>query len=503
MNRENAINAFASGERWDVLVIGGGATGLGAAVDAASRGYRTLLVEQHDFANATSSRSTKLVHGGVRYLKQGNISLVRESLHERALLLRNAPHLARVQSFIVPAYSMLDAPCYGIGLKMYDALAGKFSLGPSKIISRDETIRELPTVRADKLRGGVRYFDGQFDDAGLAVCLAQTLFDLGGFAANYMRVESFLKEGDKVVGAIAVDAESGREFQIRARAVINATGVFTDNLRQCDDAKCEPMLTVSQGAHIVLDRSFLPGESALMIPKTADGRVLFAIPWQGHVLVGTTDTPVNGAVLEPRPLAQEIEFLLEHANIYLNRAPSESDVLSAFAGLRPLVKSGAARNTSKLSRDHTMIVSSSGLITITGGKWTTYRRMGEDVVNKAAEQAGLAASVSRTTELLLHSGNDADVKQLARANSDWNTPLHPRFPYRAADVVHACRQTMARNVEDVLSRRTRMLILDARAAIETAPIVAKLMAVELNRDAAWASDQVKSFQAVASSYLLC
>jgi glycerol-3-phosphate dehydrogenase len=502
VNRDQAINALSSGERWDVLVIGGGATGLGAAVDSASRGYRTVLVEQHDFAKATSSRSTKLVHGGVRYLKQGNISLVRESLHERALLLRNAPHLARTQAFIVPAYSWMDLPFYGIGLKTYDALAGKFSLGPSSVISREKTIRELPTVRADKLRGGIRYFDGQFDDAGLAVCLAQKLFGLGGFAVNYVRVDHLLKEAGKITGAVAVDVESGREFEIRARVVINATGVFTDNLRRQDDPQITPMLSVSQGAHIVLDRSFFPGESALMIPKTADGRVLFAIPWQGKVLLGTTDTAVNDAVLEPRPLAQEIEFLLDHARKYLTRAPNESDVLSTFAGLRPLVKSGATRSTSALSRDHTIVISPSGLVTITGGKWTTYRRMGEDVVNQAAEVGDLAKAVSRTRDLPLNSTCAENIDQLAREDATLMAPLHPRFPYRKADVIHACRHAMARSVEDVLSRRTRMLLLDARAAIKSAPAVAKLIAIELKRDEAWQRDQVSSFETLARLYLL-
>ncbi len=493
MNRDEAIRAIDQRhETWDVLVIGGGASGLGSAVDAASRGHRTLLLEQHDFAKGTSSRSTKLVHGGVRYLRQGNISLVRESLRERALLLRNAPHLARVQPFIVPAYSRMDAAFYGVGLKLYDALAGRFSLGPSRLLSLDRTLAEVPTVQAHGLRGGIQYFDGQFDDARLAVALSQTVFDLGGVAANYVRVARFIKEQEKLRGVVAVDAETGREFEIRARAIINATGVFSDSVRHLDDETCAPLVTMSQGAHIVVDRRFLPGPSALMIPKTSDGRVLFAIPWHERVLIGTTDTPVNEAGLEPRPLAEEIEFLLEHAARHLTRIPTVSDILSAFAGLRPLVKAPGARRTANLSRDHVIVVSPSGLVTITGGKWTTYRQMGEDAVNRAAEIAALPAHPTRTRELRLHQ---------APPTSATSPLLHPRLPYRENDVAQAARFEMARSVEDVLARRTRALILNARAAIEAAPSVAHLMASELGHDAGWEDSQIEAFNAVAKSYL--
>jgi glycerol-3-phosphate dehydrogenase len=492
MNRARAIDALASGEVFDVLVIGGGATGLGAALDATTRGYRTALVEQHDFAKATSSRSTKLIHGGVRYLRQGNISLVRESLRERALLLRNAPDLSRVQSFVVPAYSQFDRAFYGIGLKAYDALAGKAGPGASTILSRDEAIRELPTVRAEKLVGGVRYFDGQFDDAALAIRIAAACAERGGFLANYVRVEQLVKEQGKVAGAIARDVESGRELRIRARVVINATGVFTDSVRKLDDVAASPMLTMSQGAHIVLDRSFLPGDSALMIPKTADGRVLFAIPWQDRVLVGTTDVPVKETALEPKPFASEIEFLVEHTGRYLTRAPTDSEILSTFAGLRPLVKSGPPRSTSTLSRDHTIVISTSGLVTITGGKWTTYRRMAEEVVTRAAEFAGLKPARSQTETLSLASSRKA---------ADVTETIHPLLAHSAADVVYAVRNEMARTVEDFLSRRTRALLRDARAATEAAPAVAQIMAKELNRDAAWIQQQVSEFQQLAANYL--
>jgi glycerol-3-phosphate dehydrogenase len=483
MNRQLSLQALEDhGTCWDVLIIGGGATGLGAAVDAAARGYRTLLVEQHDFGKATSSRSTKLVHGGVRYLKQGNISLVRESLHERSRLLHNAPQLTRRQSFIVPAYGAFDRPFYGIGLKMYDALSGKFSLGPSQLISRDEVLREMPFVQSARLRGGVRYFDGQFDDARLVIALANTLHDLGGFAVNYVRVTRLLKEGTRISGVITQNQESGCEFEIKARVVINATGVFTDAVRQLDDFASHAMVSASQGAHVVVDRRFLPGENALMVPKTKDGRVLFAIPWHGRIVLGTTDTPVHETPLEPRPMAKEIEFLLEHARLYLAKAPGERDILSTFAGLRPLVKAGAGEATKKLSRDHTIVVSNSGLVTITGGKWTTYRKMGEDVVNTAAQVGGLVARASRTHDLPLR-GESAPENI-------------------SADIVRRfAREEMARTVEDVLSRRTRTLLLDARGAMELAPTVAAALAMELQRDEAWQRDQIDSFCTLAQQYL--
>jgi glycerol-3-phosphate dehydrogenase len=488
MNRDDSLRAIEDrATKWDVVVIGGGASGLGAAVDAASRGYRTLLIEQHDFAKGTSSRSTKLVHGGVRYLRQGNISLVRESLHERALLLRNAPHLTRKQSFIVPAYGRWDRAFYGIGLKLYDALAGRFSLGPSKLISRAEALIEIPTIESIGLRGGVQYFDGQFDDARLAICLAQTLHRLGGTPANYMRAMRFVKQNGRIAAVIAQDAESGHELEIAARVIINATGVFTDDVRRLDDVSSSRLVTASQGAHIVVERSFLPGESALMVPKTEDGRVLFAIPWHGRAVIGTTDTPVTETPLEPRPFAQEIEFLLKHAARYLAKAPTSADILSTFAGLRPLVKAGAGRNTARLSRDHTIVISDSGLVTITGGKWTTYRKMGEDVVNAAVSVGGMELRPSRTREL-----------QLDGAESEAGAGK----PGLADEmVVAAVRQEMARNVEDVLARRTRTLFHDARGAIAMAPRVAALMARELQRDAAWQAAQVESFTLLAQGYV--
>jgi glycerol-3-phosphate dehydrogenase len=482
MNRHASLAALRSGERWDVLVIGGGASGLGAAVDAASRGYRTALIEQHDFAKGTSSRSTKLVHGGVRYLRQGNIGLVRESLRERGLLLRNAPGLARRQSFIIPAHSQWDRAFYGLGLKAYDALAGQHSLGPSRLLSRAEVLRALPGLAADTVRGGVEYFDGQFDDAGLALALVRALHQLGGFGVNYVRAVRLLKEQGKTAGVLAHDLEGNDEFTLRAKVVINATGVFTDAVRQLDDASATPLVAPSQGAHIVVGRAFLPANSALMVPKTSDGRVLFAIPWMGRLVIGTTDTPVAEPSLEPRSLGHEIAFILEHAALYLARAPRESDILSTFAGLRPLVKAAAGTNTAALARDHVVSVSSSGLVTVTGGKWTTYRKMAEDIVAHAIAVGQLPRRPSQTTGLSLE-GATLDESDLARLASD------------------AARDSMACHVEDVLARRSRLLFLDARAAVAAAPAVAAVLARELNHDDAWAEQEIASFRQLAERYL--
>lgn len=515
-DRDRFLQRLADRTPWDIIVIGGGATGLGAAVDAAGRGYRTLLLEQHDFAKGTSSRSTKLIHGGVRYLQQGNVSLVLEALRERGLLIRNAPHLVHNLSFVVPLYDWWEGPFYGIGLKLYDMLAGKLGLGPSQLLSREETLARIPTVEPAGLKGGVVYHDGQFDDARLAVALARTLDDLGGTPLNYVRVTGLVKEHGLVTGITALNEESGEEFELPARVVVNATGVFTDDMRRLDEPDCDPLIVPSQGVHLVLDRSFLPGDSAIMVPHTDDGRVLFAVPWHNRVIVGTTDTPVGSTPLEPRPLPEEIEFLLAHAARYLTRDPAPDDVLSVFAGLRPLVQSGKGGTTASLSRDHTLLISNSGLVTITGGKWTTYRHMGEETVTAAAAVAGLAERPPVTQELRVHGwsedrkkgmaggeyGSDAvEVERLVAENPAWGTRLHPRLPYRGVDVIWGVRREYARTVEDVLARRTRALFLDARASMEMAPAVAQLMAAELGRDSVWEKAQVDTYRLLAAGYL--
>ncbi len=515
MTRSELLQRLDGERNWDLLVIGGGATGLGVAVDAASRGYRTLLLERDDFGSGTSGRSTKLIHGGVRYLQQGNISLVLEALHERGVLIRNAPHLVHNLSFVVPLYDWWEGPFYGVGLKLYDMLAGKLGLGPSQLLSREETLRHIPTVEPAGLRGGVIYHDGQFDDARLAVALARTCADLGGVPLNHVEVSGLLKSGGLVRGVAARDRESGREYEIEARVVVNATGPFCDAVRLLDEPGAQPLIAPSQGVHLVLPREFLPGDSAIMVPHTDDGRVLFAVPWHDRVIVGTTDTPMDRVPAEPRPLAMEIEFLLEHAARYLARDPGMSDILSVFAGIRPLVRGGDVAHTATLSRDHTLLVSAAGLVTITGGKWTTYRRMAEDTVTCAARLAGLIERASCTGELpirgwvaespmngewQLYGADAAALDELCARQPDLRQLLHPRLPYRRAEVVWGVRHEWARSVEDVLSRRTRALSLDARAAMEAAPAVASLMAAELGRDAAWQAAEVTAFCALAKGY---
>jgi glycerol-3-phosphate dehydrogenase len=518
MNRSSLLTRLAT-ERdpWDVLVVGGGATGLGVAVDAAARGYRTALLEQSDFAKGTSSRSTKLIHGGVRYLRQGNVTLVLEALRERGILRRNAPHLVHDVPFVVPSYDWWESPFYGIGLRLYDLLAGKEGFGPSRLLSRAETLERLPTIETEGLRGGVLYYDGQFDDARLAMSLARTAADHGAVLINYLAVTGLVKDGGIVRGVAARDVETGDEHVVRARVVVNATGAWTDTLRRVDDPASEPLIRPSQGVHIVLDRRFHPGDAAIMVPHTDDGRVLFAIPWHDRVVVGTTDTPVAAAPLEPRPLPEEIEFLLVHAARYLTEDPRPEDVLSTFAGIRPLVGSAAELRSAAISRDHTLLVSESCLVTITGGKWTTYRKMAQDTVDHAAVLAGLPERACPTETLRLHGydpgtersgslalyGADAaSIEALVRETPALGGLLHPRLPYVAAEVVWAAREEMARTVEDVLARRTRALLLDARASIEAAEAVAGLLATELGRDARWRDEQVRIYRELAQGYLI-
>jgi glycerol-3-phosphate dehydrogenase len=517
MDRRHSIQTIEDMTgRWDVIVIGGGATGLGAAVEAASRGYKTVLLEQHDFAKGASSRSTKLVHGGVRYLQQGNVSLVLEALRERGLLIQNAPHLVHNQSFIVPTYAWWGGPFYGVGMKVYDLLAGKLGLGPSKLLSRKETLRRIPTLEPKGLRGGVIYHDGQFDDSRLAINLAQTIVDLGGTPVNYLKVTGLLKSKDIVQGVRVLDIDSGREHELKGRVVVNATGVFTDCILQMDQPRASRLVALSQGVHLVFDREFLPGDSAIMVPHTDDGRVLFAVPWHGKVVVGTTDTPVPEASLEPRALDQEIEFILKHAARYLTRDPKREDARSVFAGLRPLVKPSDSRKTAAISRDHFLVVSASGLVTITGGKWTTYRKMGEDTINQAALVAGLDECESRTRNLRVHGwlqnadrkdplhvyGSDAAaIRAMVREQPALGEKLHGRLPYLKAEALWAARHEMARTVEDVLARRTRALLLDARASIEAAPAVADIMAAEFRRDASWKQKQIADYTQLARGYV--
>lgn len=492
MKREAMLaRAAESGRQWDMLVIGGGATGLGIAVDAAARGHSVLLTERDDFAKGTSSRSTKLIHGGVRYLQQGKVGLVVEALEERARLRRNAPHLVHELAFIVPSYAWWESPFYGIGLTLYDLLAGRHGFGACRHLDRKGVIAALPGIATTGLHGGTRYVDGQFDDARLAVALAQTAAEQGAALVNYCPVVALRKEAGRVRGATLRDDETGSEFDVSARVVINATGPFCDEVRRLDDPQARPLIAPSQGTHLVLPRRFLPGDSALLVPRTADGRVIFIIPWQGRVLVGTTDTPVPQATPEPRPQAAEIDFLLATANRYLASPAARGDILSVFAGIRPLV-AGEGAGTAELSREHTLRVEpQSGLLSVAGGKWTTYRRMAEEAVDLAQRLGSLPIRACPTADLPIVAGGPAES----------SPPLHPALPLTGGEVRRACREEMARRVEDVLARRSACLLLDAAAAVAIAPAVAGLMAEELGHDAAWVGGEVATFTALAAGYL--
>lgn len=516
MNRDDMLGLVENRqEPWDILIIGGGATGVGAALDAASRGHSVLLLEGCDFGKGTSSRSTKLVHGGVRYLQQGDIPLVMGALKERGIMRQNAPHLVADLAFVVPNYTWWEAPFYGVGMKVYDALAGKYGFGRSKLLSSEETIERIPTIATEGLRGGVVYYDGQFDDARMLVNMAQTASEQGAVMLNYVRVEALLRSSENFVdGVVAHDLESDRRHEWRAKVVLNCTGPFADTVRRFDDPEVKPMISPSTGVHIVLPKEFLPRGTAIMVPHTTDGRVLFAIPWHQCVVVGTTDNPVDEILLEPRPTREEVDFILENARRYLEKPPELTDVLSVFSGIRPLVKAGGGENTAALSRDHTISVSKTGLVTMAGGKWTTYRHMAEDLVNTAETLAGLDGRRCITKHLnihgyhqhadqfgeLAHYGSDAvELRRLQQKEGN-DAKIHPRLALTRGMVRWAARFEMARTVDDVLSRRSRSLLFDAKAASESAQAVAEILAEETGKDAAWVTNQVETFQAMARHY---
>jgi glycerol-3-phosphate dehydrogenase len=505
-------------EPWDIIVVGGGATGVYVAVDASTRGYSTLLLEQHDFGKGTSSRATKLAHGGVRYLEQGNVSLVMEALRERGLLRQNAPHIVSELAHIVPSYSWWEGPFYGIGLKLYQMLSGKYGFGPSQLLSKEETLKRLPSVNPDGLNGGVVYYDGQFDDTRLLINLVATAAEQGATLLNYAKVTGLNKGSDGLITGLSwQDMETGDKFEARARVVINATGAFTDSVRRLDDPNATKMIAPSQGAHIILDRSFLPGADAILVPHTKDGRVMFALPWHGHTLVGTTDTPIPEAKLEPVAFDQEVEFMLETAGLYLAKKPTRADILSVWAGVRPLVKIGDGKNTAALSRDHTVHIDQSGLVSVAGGKWTTSRNMAQDTVNQASTLADLPERDCVTKTLNIHGftpnaaafgalsfyGTDAtEIGGLIAKDPSLGEKLDAELPYVAAEVVWAVREEMARSLEDVLARRTRALFLNSKAAVRMAPRVVGIVAKELGKDKAWETDQLAQFNQVAAGFMV-
>jgi len=496
LDRERSLQEMQNVPEWDILIAGGGATGLGIALDAAARGYKVLLTEQHDFAKGTSSRSTKLVHGGVRYLAQGNFGLVREALHERGLLLNNAPGLVEKQAFIIPCYSWREVLKYLAGLTLYDWMSGSYSFGRSGFLSRNRVLEELPGIRGKGLKGGVRYYDGKFDDARLALAIARTASTRGATLINYMKLTAFCKDLGKINGASLRDMETGLSYEVKAKVVINATGVYVDQVLHLDEAVAVPLVKPSQGVHIVLKSFFMKGGNALLIPDTVDGRVLFIVPWHGHLLAGTTDTPMDHMELEPVALDREIDFILEAAGQYLECIPRRKDILSVFAGLRPLaVVQGREGATREMSRSHKLMISSSGLVTITGGKWTTYRKMAADAVDMASSVAGLLSVPCQTEHIVLeHVDTESKGGFLHAIERICKRELETA-------VSRAVHEEMARTVEDVLARRLRILFLDAEKAIGLAADVAALMARELNYDKQWERAQVKSFSELATGYL--
>ena len=492
MDRESNLKRVVEREDpWDLVVIGGGATGAYCALDAASRGFSVLLLEQHDFGKGTSSRSTKLIHGGVRYLRQGNISLVRESLRERGLLLKNAPHVVQKLDFVIPCYSLREKYFYGLGMKIYDLLAGKYSIGRSQILDRSEVIERLPNVEQKGLKGGVLYYDGQFDDTRLLIDILRTADSHGAAVLNYARASRLKKTENAIVAGVEFeDVETGSKYIVGAKSVINAAGAFCSSVQEMSGENAPAAIAFSQGVHLVFDRKFLPHETAMLIPRTNDGRVLFCIPWKGHLLIGTTDTPVEKPELEPRALAGEVAFILETASKYLTMKPAMGDIRSVFAGIRPLIKRGSTAKTSSLSRSHELFVNSSGLVTITGGKWTTARKMAEDAVNKALEIAKLEMRESITADLQIEPPEHVTE----------NVRLHELLPITRGEILRAIRNEMARTVEDVLARRTGVLFLDAMASIELAPLVAEMLADKLGRNEIWLDKSVNEFRSLAAAY---
>jgi len=519
MQREKMLQKLENhpGE-WDLVIIGGGATGIGAAIEAETRGLKTLLLEQFDFAKGTSSRSTKLVHGGVRYLAQGNVSLVMEALRERGRMKKNAPHLVKDQPFLIPNYAWWGVPFYTIGLILYDMLAGRLSLGKSRPVSKAKTLKKIPTLIPKKLYGGVIYHDGQFDDSRMAVNMVQTFAEKGGVAINYMKVSNLLKNDGKICGVNAVDQETGKTYNIKSKAVLNATGVFVDDILKMDDPATRELVRVSQGVHLVLDREFVPGKYAIMIPKTSDGRVLFAVPWHNKVVVGTTDIQKKSAEIEPVALDQEIDFILETAGRFLVKPPTRADVKSVYAGLRPLAApKGEGKSTKEISRGHIIEVSDSGLVTITGGKWTTYRQMAQDVIDVLKNKFNMKIEESHTSNFRIHGykenvnlddpfyfyGSDEEkMLALVKQNKELGEKISDSLNIIKAQVVWSVREEMARTIEDFLARRTRSLFLDSKESVRISPVVAEIMAGELKKDSAWINSQLEDYRKVAQNYIL-
>ncbi len=513
--RSKVLERLADTNAVDVIIIGGGATGLGIALDASLRGLSVALFESADFAGATSSRATKLAHGGVRYLAQGNISLVKEALHERNTMLRIAPHLVSPLPFVMPSYACWETPLYGVGLKAYDLLAGKYGLGPTRFLSASQVRYLMPGINSSGLKGGVMYWDAQFDDARMALAIARTAEQAGALLVNYCSVTNLVYENGKVTGVTCDDKQFGNTYTVRGRAVINATGVWVDALRKQDSAitgkSYQPLVSPSQGVHLVVDQSFMPGGHALLVPETTDGRVLFAVPWLGKLILGTTDTPRTDTPLEPTATDKEVEFIISEASRYLHKKPDKKSVKSIWAGLRPLVSMKTDNSsTSSISRNHFIEVSKSGLLTVTGGKWTTYRSTANDVLQYCARYGLLPMlprcktstyllvgahnnkrKVSATPDYQVYGSEAGVVQKIAGGNNEIASGL------TEAMVRFAVRHEYALTVSDVLARRSRLLFLDAHMALQAAEQVANIMSDEGIND-----PQLSEFHSLCANYQL-
>lgn len=477
--REDMLAQLREDVLWDVVVIGGGATGTGIAVDAASRGLKVVLLEAQDFSAGTSSRSTKLIHGGVRYMKNPrDWGLVREALKERRLLIQNAPHLVHSKPFILPCYKKWEREFYTVGLGIYAAMTyGGYGIGRTSSLSREETMSRLPGVKAEGLMGGVQFYDGQFDDARLAVALMRTAHDQGALTLNYMPVTGIEYRGGWIQSVTATDKETGEEFRIRTKMVFNAAGAWVDPIRRMIDPEASTLVQVSRGSHILLDKSFMPGETGMLIPKTRDGRVLFAIPWHDMLLVGTTDVEQREADFDPKVSDEEIDFMIETASGYLDKPITRADVKATFAGLRPLFNpqaTGSAGGTAKVSREHAVLPEFGNMITVTGGKWTAYRKMAEHAMTEATLRHLVAPRlcVTKTLPILNDETWDPAALEVEAERSD------------AADdkvVAYAlyCREfEAARTAEDVLFRRLRLGQMNEARTNELLPKVRAAFAGE-------------------------
>ncbi len=521
----------AAEDRFDLLVIGGGATGAGVALEAATRGLKTLLVEKHDFGAQTSSRSTKLVHGGVRYLEAAikrldrvQWNLVKDALKERAVFLRIAPHLAWKVELLTPIYRAFEIPYYLAGLKLYEALAGRASIGRAYFVPATTAKARYPQLKPEGLKGAVVYADGQFDDARMNLAVALTALEAGAVVLNHAEVTGFLMEEGRVVGAEVKDLLSGGTFAVRARMVVNATGPFTDRVRQLADPEAEPMLVTSSGVHLVLPARYAPMDTGLLIPKTEDGRVLFVLPWEGYTLAGTTDEPAE-VTDHPVPTAGEIDYILRHLNRHFALEVSREQIRSAWSGLRPLVRDPRARDTARLARDHVIHEEKTGLVTIAGGKWTTYRKMAEDLVNYLDKTRGLGLPKSRTAEHVLLGGRNYDpakeeelalridpdtARHLAHTYGDQAAAvlrfaqehglfarLVPGQPFLEAEVVWAARYELAETPLDFVERRVRLAFLETEAARKALPRITELM----QKEKGWSRPEAERFLREADDWL--